>query len=264
VWECQLGLKGLCYVELRAKGAKKDQHSSMATIIPNPAWRLVHALNNLKDAKERILIEGFYEGVKGPTEEEEKLLRKIHLPEKKIKAELGIKDFLLDLKGLDLIKRHLYQPTCTICGLKAGYQGKGTKTVLPREAKAKVGFRLVPNQSSLDIFKKLKRHLKNEGYSEVEVKLLSAEEPSKTPVNSEIAKVVRNTAKEIYGKEPVVYPINPGSGPMYLFQKLGLQIASAGVEWAGSNGHAPNENIRISDFIQGIKHLALILQKFGS
>ncbi|HIH96097.1 MAG TPA: M20/M25/M40 family metallo-hydrolase [Thermoplasmata archaeon] len=258
-----LGLKGLCYVELGVKGAKKDQHSSMATIIPNPAWRLVHALDTLKDDRENILIKGFYEGVEEPTREEEKLLGKIHLPEEKIKTELEIKDFLLELKGLDLVKRHLYQPTCTICGLGAGYQGKGAKTVLPREAKAKVGFRLVPNQNPFDIFKKLKKHLKNKGYSDIEVKLLGAEEPSKTPVGSEIANVVRDTAKESYGKDPVVYPINPGSGPMYLFQKLGLSIASAGVGWTGSNGHAPNENIRIGDFIEGIKHVALILQKFG-
>jgi len=76
---------------------------------------------------------------------------------------------------------------------------------------------------------------------------------------------VVDTAREVYGTEPVVHPISPGSGPMHtLCQRLGIPAASTGISYAGSNGHAPNENIRLHDFAQGTKHIALILDRFAN
>lgn len=259
-----LGVKGILYVELEVKEMTRDVHSSRATTIPNPAWKLVWALNSLKDKQERILIEGFYENVVPLTEEEKKVIKSIPLEDKKIKESLGIKSFLLGLEGKERIIRNLSEPTCTICGLRAGYTGPGSKTVLPHQAIAKIDFRLVPEQDPDEILEKLENHFKKKGFSEIRIHKLGVAKPFKTPLDAEISRIAIESAREIYNVEPVIYPTSQGTGPMYdLCGRLNIPCVSTGVDYAESNPHAPNENIRIADFIQGIKHIALIMKKFG-
>lgn len=121
--QIHLGLKGICYVELRAKGARMDWHSSVATSVPNPAWRLVWAMATLKDREERVLIPGFYDEVVEPTQEELAALSRLPDTARRDLANLGIDHFLLDLTGLELKKRDYFQPTCTISGFESGYTG---------------------------------------------------------------------------------------------------------------------------------------------
>ena len=106
-----LGLKGIQYLELRAKGAKADLHSSMATLVPNPAWRLVWALATLKDEEDNITIDGYMDHVVQPTEEELEMLRAIPFEEEKMRERFGIPEFIRGLTGVEALKRHLYEPT---------------------------------------------------------------------------------------------------------------------------------------------------------
>ncbi len=258
-----LGVKGILYVELEVKEMMRDVHSSRATTIPNPAWKLTWALNSLKNRQERILIDGFYENVVPLTEEEKKVIKSIPLEDERIKKSLGIKNFLLGLKREKRILRDLSEPTCTICGLRAGYTGPGSKTVLPHEATAKIDFRLVPEQEPDDILKKLENHLKKE-FPEIQIHKLGEAKPFKTPLDAEISRIAIESAREIYDLEPVIYPTSKGTGPMYnLCGRLNIPCVSVGVDYAESNPHAPNENIRITDFIEGIKHIALIMKNFA-
>jgi len=259
-----LGLKGVLSVELRASGASKDVHSANAPIIPNPAWRLVWALNLLKDEKEKILIEDFYENVLPPSSEEIECLRSIPFEEEETKKELGLKRFLQNKSGLEALKALLYEPTCTINGLMSGYTGKGSKTVLPHEAMAKLDFRLVPNQDSTEIFRKLVRHLKKFGFGDLEIIKHGCTEPTKTPINDPFVKLVAKTAEKVYGKRAVIYPISAGSGPMHLFRNfLGYPVVSAGCSHPESNTHAPNENLKIKSFIKGTKFIATLISDFA-
>ncbi|MEM3153839.1 MAG: M20/M25/M40 family metallo-hydrolase [Candidatus Bathyarchaeia archaeon] len=259
-----LGLKGVLSVELRAKAAKKDVHSANAPLIPNPAWRLIWALNTLKGEDERILIDGFYEKVVPPSAEEIECLRKIPFEEKELKEELGLKQFLKGVSGFEALKALLYQPTCTINGLFAGYTGKGSKTVLPHEAVAKLDFRLVPNQKPDEIFNKLVRHLKKHGFKDLEVIKHGSTEPTKTPVSDPFVNLVATTAERVYGKKAVIYPLSAGSGPMHLFRNLlGYPIISVGCGHPESNTHAPNENLKIESFITGTKFIATLISDFA-
>jgi len=259
-----LGVKGILYVELIARGPSRDVHSAGATLIPNPAWRLIRALSTLKDENEQILIPGFYDAIVPPSEEELEYVRKIEFDTDKLKKGLGLKKLLFGLEGFEALKRNLYAPTCNICGLLSGYTGPGGKTVLPSTAMAKLDFRLVPNQDPEDIYEKLKEYLKMKGYGDIEVKLLGKLYPAKTSLNSAIVKATVNAAITVYGKPPVIYPTMAGSGPMYLFIKnLGIPISSTGVGYYGSRAHAPNENIRIKDFIEGMKHVIAIIFEFS-
>ena len=259
-----LGVKGLCYVELEVKGAEFDLHSSRATTIPNPAWRLIWALDSLKNEKEEVLIDGFYDGLSPISSEERKVISRIPDEGDKIKSEVGIGDFLLGLSGAERVERDLTAPTCTICGLYSGYIGEGPKTVLPSVAKAKVGFRLVPGQEPEDIFSKLKSHLVRGGFSDVEARLLQKELPHKTPLNAEISRVAALAARDVYKSEPIIYPNTPATGPMHSFcGKLEMPVVSIGVANAGSHMHGPDENIFVDDLIQGIKYIALIMRRFS-
>ncbi len=139
-----LGVKGICYVELICKGANFDLHSSEAAIIENPAWRLVWALNSLKDEEENILIEGFYEDVIPLSEKDRAIIQSMDFNEEETKKLYGIKSFLKNVSGNVLKETLTAEPICTICGIESGYTGEGSKTVLPSKAMVKLDFSLSP------------------------------------------------------------------------------------------------------------------------
>ena len=140
-----LGMKGLLYVELVARGPNVDVHSSLAVVIENPAWRLVSALNTLRDERGNILIQDWYNDVREFTPEELALIEKDEIDEEDFKRNYGIKKFVNNATHQEIKKALVGGPTCNIAGLFSGYIDEGSKTVLPSIAKAKLDFRLVPN-----------------------------------------------------------------------------------------------------------------------
>ncbi len=260
-----LGLKGIMYLELRVHGAKSDLHSSLATIVPNPAWRLVWALSTLKDENDNILVDGLMDHVAEPTATEMEMLAAIPFEEEKMRANFGIPHFIRGLTGVEALKKHLYEPTCTICGLKAGYTGEGAKTVLPNTAVVKLDFRLVPNLEPDLVVKLLRQHLDKRGFTDIEVVPISGLHPAKASPDAPIVKAAIAAAQAVYGQRPVVYPLMAGSGPMYpLTQALGIPALAAGVGHAESNLHAPNENIRLEDYFQGIRFVGELIHRFAA
>jgi len=260
-----LGGKGLLYLELEARGANRDAHSSYATVLPNPAWRLLWALATLKDPQENILIDGFYQRVRPPTPQERAAVEAMPAEEANRARSLGIDGFLKGVRGLDYRLRHLFEPTCNIDGLSSGYQGPGTKTVLPARAKAKLEFRLVPEQEPEEVLEKLQRHLRHKGYGDVEVRCLSAERPARTPIDHPFVGLVCEAARQVYDQEPVLIPSMAGTGPFYPFVKtLGLPTVDCGIGHPESRMHAPDENIRLADFLRSAKHIAAVLERFAA
>lgn len=263
--QIHLGLKGICYVELRAKGARHDWHSSVATSVPNPAWRLIWALNAIKGADGRVNIPGFYDSVKPPTDEEIEALKQIPDTEETRLENLGIDEFLDGRTGLDLHLQDYFQPTCTVSGFVSGYTGEGAKTVLPGRAKAKLDMRLVADQDPFVVYEALRAFLDDNGFDDIETELLGGQYPARTPADAPIAKVVAETYEELYGQAPVVYATSQGSGPWYqLCAQFGIDACTAGVGHAKSQAHAPNENIYVEDFILGIKHICAIMDRFAT
>ncbi|MGA7668863.1 MAG: M20/M25/M40 family metallo-hydrolase [Nitrolancea sp.] len=238
-----LGLKGICYVELRVRSIARDLHSSLGASVPNAAWRLNWALSTLKGPDERIRIPGFYDKVVAPTEHDLEILSKLPDTEASRKGLYQIDEFVTGLTGRDLQVKEYFQPTCTICGLNSGYTGPGTKTVMPAEAMAKVDFRLVIDQDPYEIRDLLRKHLDAEGFSDIEVELLSAKHPARTSTDSAIVKVVEAAHREVDGAEPVIIPTSLGTGPAYVMaHQFGIPFASSGVGHADSRAHSPNEN----------------------
>jgi acetylornithine deacetylase/succinyl-diaminopimelate desuccinylase-like protein len=261
-----LGLRGLCYVELSVETASTDVHSGLGgSIFPNAAWRLVWALNTLKGQDERILLPGHYDKVRPPTERDIELMEALPDLDEDYKNRYGVRSFLKGYSGLDLKVNEIFQPTCTICGLTSGYQGPGSKTVLPARASAKVDFRLVPDQDPSDVLKSLRAHLDEQGFSDVEITFLGGEPPARTDPDDPFVKMVVETARDVYGQPMKIYPFSGGSGPNHPFiHILKLPVATAGIGYPDTNAHAPNENIRLDLYLAGARHMARIINNFGS
>src|SRR5881397_3016667 len=258
------GLKGIAYVELRVRGAKKDAHSSLATIVPNPAWRLVWALATLKNDADQITIDGFMDAVRPPTAADRALLEALPFDEQGMLRIHGITRFVRGLRGVELKKKHFFEPTCTICGIVSGYTGAGSKTVLPAVASAKIDFRLVPDLTPEKVTTLLRAHLDRRGFEDVEIKPGHGEPPSRWPTDSATAMAAVEACRDTYGTEPVVYPLLAGSGPMaQVCDALAIPVAGFGSGNAASANHAPNENIAIADYVDHIRAFGRFLHAFA-
>jgi acetylornithine deacetylase/succinyl-diaminopimelate desuccinylase-like protein len=262
--EVVMGVKGMLYVELHATGSKVDLHSSLAPLAPNPAWRIIWALDSIKQSDERIKVEGWYDHVQKPSSAELEIVKNIPFDEKRNKAEMGLSSLLLDRKGSDAVRMLLFEPTCNVCGFISGYTEKGSKTVLPSKATAKLDFRLVYDQNPDELLEKLKRHLIKHNFRDIELVRVNSLEPSKTPVDAPIARAVIAAAKDVFKHEASVSPNAAGSGPDYLFtKKLGLNSVWAGCASAFSQAHAPNEFELVDDFLKGIEYAGTIMENFA-
>jgi acetylornithine deacetylase/succinyl-diaminopimelate desuccinylase-like protein len=257
-----VGLRGICYVELHAQTANQDVHSGTGgSIFPNAAWRLVWALNTLKDKDENILLPGFYDDVVPPTEREKELLAEGPEMIKFYKDKYGLAGFLKDIDDeLELAIEQVYEPTCTICGLTSGYQGEGSKTVLPAKASAKVDFRLVPNMTPEKVLAQLREHLDSNGFEDIEIVNLGGNPPAKTNPDHPAVKMAVEAARDVYEKPTRVIPMIGGSGPNFIFQKyLGVPIISSGAGDSETRAHAPNESISLDLYVKGAKQFARLL-----
>jgi len=258
------GLKGIAYIELRARGAKKDAHSSLGTIVPNAAWRLVWALATLKNEADEITIDGFMDAVRPPTAAERALLEGLPFDEEGMLRIHGISRFVRGLHGYELKKKHFLEPTCTICGMVSGYTGAGSKTVLPAVATAKIDFRLVADLTPEKVTALLRAHLDRRGFEDIEVVPGHGERPSRWPTDSIAARAAVDACRNAYGSEPVVYPLLAGSGPMaQVCDTLGIPVAGFGSGNAASANHAPNENIAIVDYLDHIRAFGRFLHAFA-
>ncbi len=262
-----IGMRGICYVELRVRTANQDVHSGlMGSIFPNAAWRLVWALNTLKDRDENILLPGFYDDIIPPTDQEIKLLAQQPAAMDYFKEKYQLDHFIKGIDNeLDLAIEAVYQPTCTICGLTSGYQGEKNKTVLPAEATAKIDFRLIPDQTPKKVLAQLREHLDKHGFEDIEIVDLGGNPGAKTDPDDPMVRIAVEAGEGVYEKPTLVIPMIGGSGPNYIFQKyLDVPIITSGAGDADTNIHAPNESISKDLYVKGAKHFARILIQMGN
>ncbi len=259
-----LGLRGLLYVEYRVRTMSRDAHSGGAHNMPNAAWRLLRALATIKDEDERILIPGFYDDMQAPSATERRLLEEMPSEEEFTRQHYGIKQFVGGHTGLEY-KTAVYKPTANIAGIGAGWQGQGSKTVTPAYAMAKMDFRLLPEQDPKDLFAKLRKHLDDRGFGDVELVMLGGERGATTPVDDPFVQLVIRIEGEVYGKPVVVNPISGGSGPVWAFRHfLEIPIVTMGCGDPQSNAHSPNESISIEGFRLVTREMARLLLAYGS
>ncbi|MEJ2745630.1 MAG: M20/M25/M40 family metallo-hydrolase, partial [bacterium] len=183
---------------------------------------------------------------------------------KGMKEMFGLREFIRGMPDGDLAREFMYAPTCTICGLRAGYTGEGSKTVLPSEAIAKLDFRMVPDMTPEKLLAYLRRHLDERGFSDITVHKLGHIMPAKTDCEDKIVHAAVAALREVCDKEPIVYPVAPWSGPLNdVCGELNIPSVAFGVGHAGSRDHAPNENIKVSDYYEGISCMAAFMERYA-
>jgi acetylornithine deacetylase/succinyl-diaminopimelate desuccinylase-like protein len=264
--ELVFGAKGLAYVELTCRGLADDQHSSVAVIAPSPVWHLVEALAILRSPDGGVLIDGFYDDVVQPSEADLAVLDKLQFEEDAERRRLGVDEFVGGATGKDLVRRYYFEPTCNIAGIYAGFIEPGTsKTVLPKEALAKIDMRLVPDQDPDDIVAKLRKHLDAEGFGDIELTTYSMEHPVRSPSDSLIGVATIEGCDGVFSDSPAISPMMIGTGPMYpIASTLGIPTVSpAGVCRPDSNIHAPNENCRVEDFLRIVEYTVAWIEAYA-
>lgn len=258
-----LGVRGVLCLELTAREAEWDNHSgNKGNIVPNPAWTLIDLLSTMRDKDQKVTIDGFYDDILTPTQEEIDLLKNLPYDNEKVGKEIGYKQ--LDLDGETYYRKLTLEPTFNIQGFVSGYGGEGSKTIIPSEAKVKIDFRLVLDQDPHDIFEKVSTHIQKHAPG-VQVKHLGSMEPSRTPYGSKLVKVIEDAVEKSYEIKPIVQPSLGGSLPDYVWTKR-LNVPSVVVPYANfdEQNHAPNENMNLENFYKGIKCSCHVIQWLGA
>jgi acetylornithine deacetylase/succinyl-diaminopimelate desuccinylase-like protein len=246
-----LGLKGIVYLDLSCRGGKtggptESVHSAASAWIASPVWRLIHALTTLADEEENIKIPGFCDNVAPVSPKDLELLEKLEktFDEKAFLKEMKALSYKHKLKGVELLKKGLYEPILNIDGLHAGYTGRGTKTVLPRSAHAKVDIRFGPNLEPEEVIKKFKDHLVERGYGDIEVTVRDNYTWSKTDFNEAIVQKIID-AYRAHGAAPEIWPMATWAAPYFVFSRiLKLPVVSGGLG-RGGRQHNPDEYMSI-------------------
>lgn len=263
-----LGARGILAVELAVRTLARDAHSGGGHIMPSAAWRLIWAIHTLKGQDERVRIPAFYDDALPPSPVDLDLLQRQFAKnpdyEEKLRATYGIREFAGARSGLALLQS-VFEPTCNVQGIAGGYQGPGVKTIVPGEARAKLDFRLVPNQDPEDIFRKLRLHLDAGGFPDVETRMLGWMRPARTAPDDPLVDLTVRSGRAVYGGESTLLPMSGGSSPIYAFQGPlgGIPVVTAGVGYWDNRTHAPDEHIRLQDFHSAIRHLARIIEGFA-
>ncbi len=260
----KFGSRGVVSFDLRVRHASRDVHSgNFGGVVPNPLWTLVHLLATMKNDRGEITIAGFHDDVAPPGAAEREAASRLPLDLPALQRSLG-------LARLDapperpFYDRLCFHPTLTINGMHGGYGGPGTKTVLPNEAFAKCDIRLVADQDPADILAKVAAHVAKHA---PEVECVVLEEgmfPSRTPLDSPYAEPVRRAILAAHGVEPLLYPAGFGSLPGYVFTDiLGIPAFVVPYGNADAANHAPDENITLDCFHNGIRTGAALLHELG-
>ena len=254
-----VGLRGLVYTELECQGASIDLHSGIyGGAAPNPLFALCEIIAKLKDQNGKILIPGFYDTVKAPTEDELKAWKALPFDEEHYrKTEVG-SNVLTGEPGYSVLYRTWARPTLEVHGMPGGFTGSGAKTVIPARASAKVSMRLVPDQDIDDILAKYSRFVNSlvpKGV-QVKIKVHSKGPSSVVSTDNDFVRAANQALHEVFKKE-TVYIRSGGSIPIVAQFQNYLRIPSVmmGLGLPDDNLHAPNEKFHIPNFYRGIESL---------
>lgn len=254
------GLRGLTALEVTVRGAQSDLHSGLyGGAVPNPLHELARLIASLHDADGRVTVPGFYDRVRPLTPEERQAFRELPFDEEAYRAELGVPG-LHGEAGYTTLERTSARPTLELNGMWGGFQGEGTKTVLPCEAHAKITCRLVPDQDPDEIAELIVRHLQAQcpPYVTLSVKIEDGSgKPAMTPLDHPAMQAAARALAQAYGQEPRFTRMG-GSIPVVqtLMDALDLPVVLLGFGLPDENYHAPNEHFDLTNFRLGMQTMA--------
>jgi acetylornithine deacetylase/succinyl-diaminopimelate desuccinylase-like protein len=258
-----LALKGVCGMQIDMYGAKTDLHSGMyGGTIQNPLHAMVRLLDSMRSPEGKILVDGFYDDVVELSDDERAAIARVPFDETEYLEPLGL-DTPFGEPGYTTRERGWIRPTLELNGLWGGFQGEGSKTVLPNEAHAKITCRLVANQDPEKIKALLTSHIEKHAPPGVKVivnALSISGKPYSIPADHPGNQAARTVHLELYGKEPY-YIRSGGSIPIcgLFLEHLNAYTVNFGFGNDDEGAHAPNEFYRLSSFELGQKAYCKLL-----
>jgi acetylornithine deacetylase/succinyl-diaminopimelate desuccinylase-like protein len=260
-------LRGLTASEIKLTGPNRDLHSGIfGGAVENPAMALAQLLAQLRDKNGRVNIPGFYKAVQPFTKLERAEMARLPHKDADFKKFLGVKE-LAGEQGFTPTERRSARPTLEINGLTSGYQGAGSKTIVPSWASAKITCRLVPNQSPNKIFKLVAAHLKKICPKTVKLEITQGHggDPYIVDPTSPIAQAGLRALKKAFGREPILLR-EGGSIPILndIKKIIGVDTLLLGLALPDDNAHSPNEKFEIESFIKGQQMAAHLWQELAT
>jgi acetylornithine deacetylase/succinyl-diaminopimelate desuccinylase-like protein len=253
-------------LEVKLHGPSRDLHSGIyGGSVDNPAMALCQLLGRLRDKNGRIAIPGFYDEVAPLSAFEKKQLARLPFNATEHTKFLGVPR-LFGERGYTPIEQRSARPTIEINGLTSGYQGEGSKTIVPAWASAKLTFRLVPDQKPRAISQRVAQHLKKicPPTVRLEIDIGHSGEPYWVSPTSALARAGLRALKTAFGHEPVLLR-EGGSIPIVTEFKrtLGADTLLLGLALPDANAHSPNESFHLDCFAKGMRMAALLWQELG-
>jgi acetylornithine deacetylase/succinyl-diaminopimelate desuccinylase-like protein len=261
------GLRGICAVEITLHGPSRDLHSGIyGGTVDNPALALSQMLARLRDKNGRVAIPGFYDGVAALSARERKQMARFPMTEAAYRKSLGVRR-LFGERGYTFTEQRSARPTIEINGLTSGYQGEGSKTIIPAWARAKLTFRLVPDQKPERILKLVVKHLKKICPATVRLEAAAGHgaEPYLVSPEGDLARAGMAALKEAFGREPILIR-EGGSIPIVTqFKKvLGADSLMLGLALPDDNAHSPNEKFNLDCYEKGSRMSALLWPRLAA
>jgi acetylornithine deacetylase/succinyl-diaminopimelate desuccinylase-like protein len=252
-----LGLRGMAAVELTVRTAEGDLHSGLyGGAVPNALHALAQILASLHDTEGRVAVEGFYDSVRDPGDQELASWRRLPVDESALAAEPRGEP------GYSTLERMWARPSLDVHGVWGGFVEEGLKTVVPSQAHAKLSCRLVPDQDPDEVLRLLRAHLERhlpEGAMLAVDSELAGARPYFVPAHRAFVRAALAALEEVYGVEPVLFRMG-WSVPVtdVLARRLGLESLLLGFALPDENAHAPNEHLQLENFDAGIRTAAAL------
>ncbi len=251
------GLRGIACCEAIIRGPKGDLHSGLfGGAVANPAAAIARLVSSLHALDGRVAIEGFYDKVRALEPWEREMWANIPGVTDADFLSVTGSPGLFGEPGYSSAERTWARPTAEVNGIGGGYQGEGSKTVLPAEAFVKLSFRLVPDQSPKEIMEKVQSHLEwhcPPGV-EVEVRVGHDGKPYVTDPNSKYGLAAQQALRVAFDAEPVLIREGGSIPIVQTFRDiLGSDTLLLGLALSDAQVHAPNENFPVENFEAGIR-----------
>jgi acetylornithine deacetylase/succinyl-diaminopimelate desuccinylase-like protein len=263
-----VGLRGMIYTEVEARGARTDLHSGMyGGAAPNPFVALAQIIAKLKDENGTIQIPGFYDKVQKPSQDELAAWKSLPFDEKHyLDTEVGSKE-LTGEAGYSVLERTWARPTLDVHGMPGGFTGEGAKTVIPAKAKAKISMRLVPDMTPDETFALYKKYVESlcpRGI-ELSVKLIHSGDAIVIGTDNKYVRASTAAMEDVFHRK-TVFVRGGGSIPIVgdFERVLKIPTVMMGFGLPDDNLHAPNEKFHIANFYRGIESIIGFWERLGA
>ncbi len=271
------GARGIATVDLIVYGPKVPQHSGhYGNYVPNPAFRLARLLASMKDEAGRVVIPGYYDGIT-LDDETRAILAQVPDDEADIQRKLGIAH---PDSVAETYQEAIQYPSLNVRGMASGWVDEAVRTIIPSFAHAEIDVRLTPETDPHRLLGLIRQHIEDQGYYVIDRAPTDEERARhpriasftyevsygafRTPYDAEVGVWLTRAMQRAFGQDPIRKRMSGGSIPISPFiQTLGIPAVTVPTVNADNNQHSPNENLRVGNYLDGIKtFLAILTQPF--